>query len=35
MSLLPVLFLDVDGTIATLVDPASDYSDRRASWVTD
>lgn len=29
----PVTFLDVDGTIATLVDPANDYSDPRVHWV--
>lgn len=31
----PVVFLDVDGTIATAVDPASDFSDPRVDWVTD
>ena len=31
----PVAFLDVDGTIATLVDPVNDYSDPRVSWATD
>lgn len=28
----PVLFLDVDGVIATFVDPANDYSDPRVNW---
>lgn len=31
----PVAFLDVDGTIATLVDKASDFSDPRVSWTED
>lgn len=30
-----VVFLDVDGAIATLVDPANDYSDPRVLWVHD
>lgn len=34
-SVRPVVFLDVDGTIATLVDPANDYSDPRVAWATD
>lgn len=32
MTLRPVVFLDVDGTIVTLVDPANDYSDPRVDW---
>lgn len=31
----PLTFLDVDGTIATLVDPANDFSDPRVAWVDD
>lgn len=31
----PVLFLDVDGPIATIVDPANDYSDPRVAWTMD
>jgi hypothetical protein len=31
----PVAFLDVDGTIATVVDPVNDYSDPRVDWTTD
>lgn len=31
----PVAFLDVDGTIATLVDTASDFSDPRVVWTED
>ncbi|MET4144305.1 hypothetical protein [Arthrobacter sp. UYCo732] len=30
--LRPVLFLDVDGPIVTIVDPANDYSDPRVAW---
>lgn len=34
-SIRPVIFLDVDGVIATVVDAANDYSDPRVEWIDD
>lgn len=35
MTSLPIIFLDVDGPIATMVDPVNDFSDPRVEWTKD